>query len=101
MSGPSRATSIRGIRTGSSSRPRRHEAAAKMSAAAAPALPRGHPGLLTPVSFAEIEGWTEDDHLAAFTALRAGAARLHDAAPKTRGLGVDGRALARVAAETL
>jgi membrane-bound lytic murein transglycosylase A len=53
--------------------------------------------LLQAIGFADIPGWSADDHGAAFTAFRAGVSALGDAPPKTRGLGVDGAALARVA----
>ena len=46
----------------------------------------------------EIGGWREDDHAAAFAAFCAGARRISAAPPKTRGLGIDGTELARIAA---
>jgi membrane-bound lytic murein transglycosylase A len=46
----------------------------------------------------EIGGWREDDHAAAFAAFCASARRISAAPPKTRGLGIDGGELARVAA---
>lgn len=54
-------------------------------------------GSLAPLTFAALEGWAEDDHAAAFRSFRVGAASIAAAPPKTRGLGVDGRELRRIA----
>lgn len=43
--------------------------------------------------FADLHGWAEDDHAAAFRAFRRGAASLSEAPPKGRSLGVDPGAL--------
>jgi len=48
-------------------------------------------------TFSDIAGWAEDDHAAAFAAFLVGAARTLATPPKTRLLGVDGKALQRVA----
>lgn len=53
--------------------------------------------LLKPVSFADIPGWSEDDHAAAYRACLASARLIADRAPKTRMLGTDGDALRSVA----
>lgn len=57
--------------------------------------------LLRPIAFAGIEGWAWDDHGAAFSAFRAGAAAIVNAAPRSRGLGVDGNALQVIAGTAL
>jgi membrane-bound lytic murein transglycosylase A len=49
---------------------------------------------LVPIAFADLPGWTEDDHREALRAFRRGAAVLADHPPKTRGLGISGPALA-------
>jgi membrane-bound lytic murein transglycosylase A len=56
---------------------------------------------LLPISFEQIDGWFEDDLGAALHAFRAGAKSMLDHPPKTRGFGVDGVALARIAHEAL
>jgi membrane-bound lytic murein transglycosylase A len=49
---------------------------------------------LIPVAFADIPGWTEDDHRAALSAFRRGAAILDRHPPKRRLIGLDPEALA-------
>ena len=53
---------------------------------------------LLPLAFAELDGWSRDNHAAAFAAFRAGAeaAALHP--PKARALGTDAAALSEVLA---
>lgn len=51
--------------------------------------------------FDAIEGWRDDDHIAAFGAFRSGAAAIAATPPKTRALGVSGSALAGAAAAAL
>ncbi len=51
--------------------------------------------------FHELDGWSEDDHEAAFTAFRRSALRAATEAPKTRALGIDGTALAAIARKAL
>jgi membrane-bound lytic murein transglycosylase A len=53
--------------------------------------------LLEPTDFAEIAGWAEDDHLAAFAAFRAGAECIAERPPKQRALGISGEAVQRAA----
>lgn len=48
---------------------------------------------LVAVAFADLPGWTDDDHAAAFTAFRRSAVRLTDKAPTTKALGPEGAAL--------
>jgi membrane-bound lytic murein transglycosylase A len=57
--------------------------------------------ILRAVAFSEIAGWNEDAHAAAFAAFCAGARLIPETPPKTRGLGVDGVALQRVARAAL
>ena len=54
------------------------------------------PTLLSSVSFREIPNWENDDHLAAFESFLPSAKRMVETPYKTRGLGVDGLALAHV-----
>jgi len=56
---------------------------------------------LLQADFGYLDGWAADDHAAAFQAFRASAQRIVGQAPKTRALGVDGEALAAVAARAL
>jgi membrane-bound lytic murein transglycosylase A len=51
---------------------------------------------LKPTTFAELDGWADDDHAAAFAAFRAGAGIVERHPPKARALGVDPAALARI-----
>jgi membrane-bound lytic murein transglycosylase A len=53
--------------------------------------------ILERISFAEISGWREDDHAAAYAAFLVGARAIADAPPKTRALGIDGGGLQRAA----
>ncbi len=53
------------------------------------------------IPFADIAGWSEDDHCAALAAFRGSADLIAAAPPKTRALRVDGEALSRVARESL
>ncbi len=58
---------------------------------------------LEPLTFADLPGWAAAGHAAAFAAFRRQAAVWGEAGPKTRGLGIDGAALAaagRAALET-
>lgn len=48
---------------------------------------------LVAVAFADLPGWIDDDHAAAFTAFRRSAARLIDKPPTTKALGPEGAAL--------
>lgn len=48
---------------------------------------------LSPVDFAAICGWEEDDHAAAFRAFLAGAPLIAEKPPRTRGLGIAGHLL--------
>jgi membrane-bound lytic murein transglycosylase A len=57
--------------------------------------------ILRPITFSDIAGWNEDAHDAAFAAFVAGARLIVETPPKTRGLGVDGSALQRLARATL
>ena len=52
-------------------------------------------------AFGALEGWAEDDHAAALAAFRLSAARIVAAPPKTRAFGIEGAALARIAAAAL
>lgn len=52
---------------------------------------------LVPLPFGAIEGWQDDDHAAAWRAYRLSATYAAASEPKTRSLGIDGTALARVA----
>lgn len=66
------------------------------------APPRPHDAqALNRISFDELDGWREDDHLAAFAAFRAGAAAMARTPPKERALAVSGTGLAAVANEAL
>ncbi|MCX5513852.1 transglycosylase [Kaistia algarum] len=56
---------------------------------------------LFPAEFDALEGWAADDHAAAFAAFRLSAAHAANQPPKTRALGIDGAALARIAAAAL
>ena len=51
---------------------------------------------LSPLTFADLSGWAEDDHAAALAAFRAGANVLAEHPPKSRGLRVDAGALAEI-----
>jgi membrane-bound lytic murein transglycosylase A len=51
---------------------------------------------LTPLPFDALDGWAEDRHADAFAAYRRSALRAAATLPKTRGLGIDGAALARI-----
>lgn len=51
---------------------------------------------LEPLRFAELPGWASADHVAALRAFRRQAEVWGEGAPKTRGLGVDGPALAAI-----
>ena len=51
------------------------------------------PFRLVPLAFADLAGWAEDDHAAAFAAFRQGAAVIADHPPKRRALGTDAAAL--------
>lgn len=57
--------------------------------------------LLRPGSFDSIPGWADDDHCAAFAAFLVSSRRAVAHLPKTRGLGIDGEPLRRVAAAAL
>ncbi len=59
------------------------------------------PARLTAVPFARLAGWEADDHAAAFAAFRRSAVHAAALAPKTRPVGPDGDALARVAVAAL
>src|SRR5215207_9836277 len=59
------------------------------------------PALVAAGGFEGIPGWADDDHAAAFAAFRASAARAVEVPPKTRALGVDGRAIRAVAHRAL
>ena len=62
-------------------------------------LPAATTNNLKPIAFADIDGWTDDDHAAAFAAFRRGAAALDDHPPRQRGLGLDAVRLAGLLAE--
>jgi membrane-bound lytic murein transglycosylase A len=51
----------------------------------------------SPVAFDALDGWRDDDHAAAWRAFRLSAVHAASSPPKTRALGVDGAALARIA----
>ena len=51
---------------------------------------------LVPLAFADISGWANDDHAAAFAAFRQGTAVLADHPPKPRALGTDAAALTTI-----
>lgn len=53
---------------------------------------------LLPLGFADLPGWADDDHAAAFAAFRRSAAMLAEHPPKQRGLGIDAAALAGILA---
>jgi membrane-bound lytic murein transglycosylase A len=59
-----------------------------------PATASSFPAKLVPTAFADIAGWDEDDHAAAFRAFRSGAAVLSEHPPKSRASGIDAHALA-------
>lgn len=65
----------------------------RVTEAGAPTLER--------ISFAEISGWRDDDHAAAYAAFLVGARTIADAPPKTRSLGIDGGGLQRAARAAL
>jgi membrane-bound lytic murein transglycosylase A len=50
-----------------------------------------------PVAFDTLDGWRDDDHAAAWRAFRLSALHAASNPPKTRALGIDGLAMARVA----
>lgn len=52
---------------------------------------------LSRISFAALDGWPDDDHAAALSAFRAGAAVMAQTTPKDRALAISGAALARIA----
>ncbi|BCP55800.1 transglycosylase [Kaistia sp. 32K] len=52
---------------------------------------------LVPIPFDALEGWRDDDHAAAWRAFHRSAVHIADQPPKTRALGIDGVALAKVA----
>ena len=56
---------------------------------------------LTPVGFADIDGWSDDDHLAAWQTFRRSAERLLASPPTTKPLGPDASGLRQVAAAAL
>ncbi|MEE9313900.1 MAG: MltA domain-containing protein [Rhizobiaceae bacterium] len=56
---------------------------------------------LVKLSFDNIIGWSDDDHLVAFLAFLPGAERMQSTPYKTRGLDVDGEALRRAGAAAL
>jgi membrane-bound lytic murein transglycosylase A len=62
-----------------------------MSGQTSPSNPR-----LIELPYSDLAGWGEDDHEAAFRALRRGAEVLADHPPKTREIGIDGEALAEI-----
>jgi membrane-bound lytic murein transglycosylase A len=51
---------------------------------------------LVPLAFADISGWSDDDHAAAFAAFRQGTAVLADHPPQSRSLGTDAAALTMI-----
>lgn len=53
--------------------------------------------ILAPVRFADLPGWATAGHAAALAALARQARAWGDGGPKTRALGIDGEALARIA----
>ncbi|HWT29473.1 MAG TPA: MltA domain-containing protein, partial [Propylenella sp.] len=57
----------------------------------------GLSAVLQPIAFADLPGWAEDDHSAAFRTFLAGALLIAAAPPTTRALGIDGQGLQRVA----
>ena len=93
-SGPSRARRPRAIPTGSWWRPNWSTEAARLSAPSGGRRPPATPALLRPLAFADLAGWGDDDHAAAFAAFRRGAAVLAEHPPKPRALGIDAAALA-------
>ncbi len=54
---------------------------------------------LNPLAFADIDGWADDDHAAAFTAFRRGVEALDDHPPRPRGLRLDAARLADLLSE--
>jgi membrane-bound lytic murein transglycosylase A len=56
---------------------------------------------LRPLPFADLPGWSSDDHAAALAAFRRGAAVLSDHPPKVRALGIDAAALTALLARSL
>lgn len=59
------------------------------------------PATLEPISFDQLQGWENDDHLAAFAAFLPGAQRMQEKPYKTRVLGVDGQVLKSVGRRAL
>ncbi|MGH6922279.1 MAG: murein transglycosylase A [Propylenella sp.] len=57
--------------------------------------------ILRAVAFSEILGWNEDAHADAFVTFCAGAQLIAETPPKSRGLGIDGTALQRIARAAL
>lgn len=56
------------------------------------------PAPLTPIEFAELPGWADDDHEAALVAFRRTCNAARQRPPRSRASGVDGAALARICA---
>jgi len=56
---------------------------------------------LHPVAFADLAGWTDDDHAAAFASFARAAAHLSAYPPKTRRIGVPGQRIAEIAGAAL
>lgn len=56
---------------------------------------------LTPLAFADLDGWAGDAHAEAFATFRRSALRMADHPPRTRALGIDGTLLADVSREAL
>lgn len=67
----------------------------------APAMADGFPADLTPIAFADLQGWADDDHAAALVAFRRTCLHAVERTPRTRSSGVDGQALTRICAELL
>jgi membrane-bound lytic murein transglycosylase A len=61
-------------------------------------VPTDTPTSRVPVAFDALEGWRDDDHAAAWRAFHLSAVHAAASAPKTRALGIDGAAFARIAA---
>jgi membrane-bound lytic murein transglycosylase A len=59
----------------------------------------GAADLLTPLRFADLPGWADDDHAAALAAFRQGASVLADHPPKARAIAADTAALAAALGE--
>jgi membrane-bound lytic murein transglycosylase A len=64
-------------------------------------VPDAERPILEKIRFSDIPAWEEDDHAAAFGALRAGAPLIAATPPKTRALGIDGVGLQRAARAAL